>query len=209
MLGLAEQVDSDQFGVDAVVADHHGLGRAGEQVDADAAIQLALGFGDEGVARADDHVDAGDALGADGHRRHRLHAAEAVDFIGAGQVHGGDDLGAGLALERRRGGDHPLDPGDLGGEHAHVRAGDQRVLAAGDVATDRVDRDVAVAEHHARQGLDFDVVHRVLLDLREAADLRLGELDVVEGLLRQAGDAGVDLRLAEAEGFRRPVVELR
>ncbi|MCY1308908.1 hypothetical protein D9M70_589510 [compost metagenome] len=65
-----------------------------------------------------------------------------------------------------------------------------------------------MAEHHAREGFDFDVVHRVLLHLGEAADLRLGEADIVEGLLRQAGNAGVDLLLGEAEAFRRPLVEL-
>ena len=61
MLGLAEQIGGADLAVDAVVGDHQRLGRAGEQVDADAAEQLALGFRHIGVARADDHVDRRDA----------------------------------------------------------------------------------------------------------------------------------------------------
>ena len=58
MLGLAEQVGGADLAVDAVVGDDQRLGRPGEQVDADAAEQLALGFRHIGVAGADDHVDA-------------------------------------------------------------------------------------------------------------------------------------------------------
>ena len=57
MLGLAEQVGRADLAVDAVVGDHQRLGRAREQVDADAAEQLALGLRHIGVARPDDHVD--------------------------------------------------------------------------------------------------------------------------------------------------------
>jgi len=67
---------------------------------------------------------------------------------------------------------------------------------------------VAVARHHARQGLDLDVGHRRALDLREAADLRLRKADVVQRARRQAGDAGVDLRGGQAKAFWRPLVEL-
>ena len=87
MLGLAEQIGGADFAVDAVVGDHQRLGRAGEQIDADAAEQLALGFGDIGVAGADDHVDRRDRLGAERHRGDRLDAAEHVDFVGAAEVH--------------------------------------------------------------------------------------------------------------------------
>ena len=46
-----EQVGGDELGVGRVVGDHRDLRRPGEQVDADAAEQLALGLGDERVAR--------------------------------------------------------------------------------------------------------------------------------------------------------------
>ena len=62
------------------VGEHHHLGGAGDAVDADAAEHLALGLGDIGVAGADDAVHRGDGGGAVGQRRHRLRAADAVDF---------------------------------------------------------------------------------------------------------------------------------
>ena len=74
-------------GVGAVVGDDRDLGRAGEQVDADLAEELALGLGDVGVARADDDVGLGQALDAVGHRGQRLDAAEREDVVGARGVH--------------------------------------------------------------------------------------------------------------------------
>ena len=51
-----------------------------------------------------------------------------------------------------------------------------------------------MAEHHAGQGLDLDILQRGALDFGEAADLSLGELDVVDGLRRDLGDEVFDLR---------------
>ena len=91
MLGLPEEVGGADLAVDGLVGDDEGLGRAGEEVDADAAVELALGFRDIGVARPDQHVDGLDRLGAERHRADRLDAAEAVDHVGAGEVLRGDD----------------------------------------------------------------------------------------------------------------------
>ena len=79
MLGLAQQVGRAHLGVGGVVGDDQDLGRAGEQIDADPAVELALGLGDIGVAGADQHVDRLEALGAERHRRHRLDAAQHMD----------------------------------------------------------------------------------------------------------------------------------
>ena len=46
------------------------------------------------------------------------------------------------------------------------------------------------------------------LVLGEVAHLRLREVDVVEVLLRQAGDAGLDLGVGQPEVLAVPVVEL-
>jgi len=62
-----------------------------------------------------------------------------------------------------------------------------------------------VAELHARQGLDLDVADRRALVLGEVADLRLGELDVAEGLGGNAGEDRLDFALAQL--LRRPLVE--
>ena len=127
---------------------------------------------------------ARDRSGAERHRGDRLHAAEHVDLVGAAEMHRGDDRGMRPAAERRRAGDDALHAGDPRGDDRHVRRGDHRIAPARHVAADRIDRDVAVAEHDAGQRLDLQVLHRLLLLLREVAHLRLGELDVVEIALR-------------------------
>ncbi len=86
--------------------------------------------------------------------------------------------------------------------------GDHRVLAAGHIAADGVHRDVFVAEDHAGIGFLLHIHQGGLLDFREVADLRLGELDVLDILFGDLIIAGVDLFPAEAEFLRRPAVEL-
>ena len=198
MLGLAEQIGGADLAVDAVVGDHQRLGRSGEQVDADAAEQLALGFRHIGIAGPDDHVDGRDRLGAERHGGDRLHAAQHVDFVGAAEMHGCDNRRMRPALERRRAGDDALHAGDPRGDDRHVRRGDHRIAPARHVAADRVDRDVPVAEHDAGQGLDLEVAHAVALRLREVAHLRLREPDVVEVALGDLADGLLDLLLAQA-----------
>ena len=134
-------------------------------------------------------------LGAERHGGDRLHAAQHVDFVGAAEVHGGDDGRMRPALERRRAGDDALHAGDPRGDDRHVRRGDHRIAPARHVAADGVDRDVLVAEHDAGQRLDFDVLHAVALLLREVAHLRLREPDVVEVALGDLADGLLDLLL--------------
>ena len=57
MLCLAQQVDRAHLGVGGIVGDDQDFGRAGEEVDADPAIELSLGLGDISVAGADKHID--------------------------------------------------------------------------------------------------------------------------------------------------------
>jgi hypothetical protein len=177
---LPEQIGGADFAIHAVVGDDQGLGRTGQQVDADAAEQLALGLRHIGVAGADDHVDRRDRLGAERHGGDRLHAAQHVDLIGATEVHGGNDRRMRAAAERRRAGDDAFDASHPRRDDRHVRGGDHRIAAARHVAADRVYRDVAVTENHAGQRLDLQILHRILLLLREVAHLGLRELDVVE-----------------------------
>ena len=84
-------------------------------------------------------------------------------------------------------------PATARGDDRHVRGGDHRIAPARHVAADRVHRDVLVAEHDARQRLDLEVAHGVLLLLREVAHLRLRELDVVEVALGHLRDGALDL----------------
>ena len=89
VLGLGQQIDRHAARIVGRVGEHHHLRRAGDAVDADAAEHLPLGLGDIGVAGADDAIDRGDGRGAVGQRRHRLRAADAVDFRHAGAPRGG------------------------------------------------------------------------------------------------------------------------
>ena len=132
-------------------------------------------------------------LGAERHRRDRLHAAQHVDLVGAAEMHRRDRLGMRAALVRRRAGGDVADPGDPRGDDRHMRRGDHRIAPARHIAADPADRDVAVAEHDPGQGLDLDILHRGALDLGEVADLRLREFDVVDRLRRDLGDQAADL----------------
>src|ERR1019366_4314844 len=160
MLGLPDQIDGGHFGVAGIVGDDQGLGGTGQQIDADAAEQLALRFGDIGIAGPHDHVDRRDTFGAQRHGSDGLHASDGVDFIGSAKVHGGDDGGMRCALERRRGGDDALDAGGLRGDDAHVGRSDHGIASAGYVTAYAVDWDVLVTEHDAGKRFDFDVLER-------------------------------------------------
>ncbi|MNT31819.1 hypothetical protein D3C72_1676710 [compost metagenome] len=87
--------------------------------------------------------------------------------------------------------------------------GDQGILAPRDVATHAVDRQVLMAQNDAWECLDFDIQQRVLLHLGKTTNLFLGEANIGQRLLRQRGNASVDLSLAQAEILRRPFVKLR
>ena len=207
VFGLAQEVRGGQLAVAAVVGDDQGFGGAGQEVDAHPPEEQALGFGDVGVAGADEHVHGRDGLRAEGHGGHRLHAAQAVDFVRAAEMHGGDHRVARRPLVWRPAGDDAAHAGHFGSDHAHMRRGDHRILAARHVAADAVDRQVAVAEHHAGTDFLFHVLQGGALNLRETAHLRLGEADVFQGGLRHPRDAGVDVRFGEAEARWRPLVE--
>jgi hypothetical protein len=156
----------------------------------------------------DQHVDRRDRLRAERHGADRLDAAQRVDLVRAGHRLRSDDRRRGLAFERRSAGDHARHAGDLGGDHAHVRRGEQRIFAAGHVAAGAVHRHVLVAEDHAGQRLDLDLLHAVLLDLREVAHLRLRELDVLQVLAGELVDAVLHLLRREAVILAVPAVEL-
>ena len=183
MFGLAEQIGGAQFAIGAnVIGNHQCFGRPGKQIDADAAEQLALGFGNKGVAGANKHIDRRHAGGAKRHRTHRLDAAEAPDFIGAGHRLCRNNRRRRPALERRCTGDNARHAGHLGGDDAHMRRCQQWIFATGHITARGIDRDMGVAEHNAGQRFNFDIVHRITLDLGKIAHLRLREFDVFQRL---------------------------
>ena len=207
MLGLAEEIGGADFAVDRVVGDDQRLGRPGQKIDADAAEQLPLGFGDIGIAGSDDHVDRRDGLGAERHGGDRLHAAKHENLVGAAEMHRRHDRRMRPAVKRRRAGDDMLHAGDARGDDRHMRRRHHRIAPARHVAADRIHRNVPVAEHHAGQRLDLEIAQRRLSASGEIAHLRLGEFDVVEIALLDLADGALDLGRRQLEGSRRPVVE--
>ena len=121
VLGLADEVGRDVVGVGGVVGEHGDLGGSGLGVDADEALEQALGGDDPDVARAGDERDgvAHDGLTVDetvvvvdeavGEHRDRLGAADRIHLLDTeqrarredGRVGvAGEDAGV-LALRRR------------------------------------------------------------------------------------------------------------
>ncbi len=188
MLGLAEHVGRDESWVGRLVGDHQHLGRAGEQIDADAAEQLALGLGHVGVARPDQHVDRWDSLDeAEGHGRQALDAAERQHGVGARRPHRVEHRRVHAAFALRRGAaDDALHARGLGHEDRHERRGEHRITAARDVGADRPDGDVPVAENHPRQRFNLEVAQRRPLRAGKGPDLLLGEADVLLEPVAQA-----------------------
>src|SRR5512143_2591219 len=65
-----------------------------------------------------------------------------------------------------------------------------------------------MSQHHTGQRFDLQVEHGIALFLREIADLRLRELDILEIALGHLRDGALDLGRREAEILRGPLVEL-
>ena len=98
-----------------------------------------------------------------------------------------------LALIGRRAGDDATHAGGTRSDNAHMRRGDHRIAAAGDVTADAVDRNIFVAELHAGQSFNFDVLDGITLVLREVTDLRLRKLDVGNGLRFDLGHDRIEI----------------
>ena len=120
------------------VCDHQDFGRAGEQVDADAAVEHPLCFGDETVTGADDNACRLAGKQSERQCRDALHAAEAEDLICPAQVHSVEHrrIDAVRALGRGTS-DHIGNARNLGGGDAHDRGGDMGVATARHVAAGR------------------------------------------------------------------------
>ena len=149
VFGLAEQVGGDPVGVVRGIGDDDDLRRAGDHVDADDPVDLALGLRDPGVARAGDDVDVRDAAGAVGECSDALRAADPPQLVDPGEVRGGEDEGIDRATRRRGHHHQPSDAGDARGDGVHQQRGGIGGAAAGDVDARRIDRQPARAEANA------------------------------------------------------------
>jgi len=150
VFGLGAEVGGHPFGVGRAVGDDHDLARSGQEVDADQAEDLALGFRHVGVPGAEDLVDRRDRAGAERQGGDGLRAADGVDLAHAAQVEGGEDVGVDLAVRTGRGAGADFgDAGHLGRQRGHQHGRDEGDLAAGDVEAATADGVVPFADRRA------------------------------------------------------------
>ena len=148
MLALSKKISCECLRVGVLVGDDQYFARTGNKVDANLSVALALGLSDVLVAGTDNHVDRKNALGTIGERCNGLHAAESVDFVRAGEIHGDkcfvvDRSGA---VRDRRTSHDTLDSRNLGRSDEHHGRGVEREAPARDIAAARLHGDDAMAE---------------------------------------------------------------
>ena len=210
MLGLADQVVGDGDGVRRVVGQHRDLGGAGFGVDADDAVDHALGGSDEDVARPGDDVDGFEVLPviAVGQQGDGLGAADRPDLVDAEQVAGREDGRVRQATEiglRRGRHDQAGGAGLLRRDDVHEHAGGIDGLAAGDVQADALDRQEHLGDGGAvgqRGGVRLGLLLRV--HLTDAGDRFL---ERVNDLLIERVDGAGDLLRRDPHGGRTDLVE--
>src|SRR3546814_264811 len=84
----------------------------------------------------------------------------------------------------------------------------QRIFSTRDVTAGAVQRQVLVTEDDARQRLDFDIFHRVTLDLSEISNLRLREFDILQVLPGELIETILFLAWRQSVALTVPSVEL-
>ena len=90
---MSKKISCECLRVGVLVGDDQYFAGTGNKVDANLSVALALGLSDVLVAGTDNHVDRKNALGTIGERCNGLHAAESVDFVRAGEIHGDKRFG--------------------------------------------------------------------------------------------------------------------
>ena len=196
----ASRSAATMVGAGRLVGDHRNLGGSGQDIDADPAVQLALGLGDVGVSRPDDHVGRRLVQQTEGHGGQGLHSAEGEDPSGAGDPRRVQHGGVRLSVpRRRRARQHVRHAG--GSRHAdgHEGAGQQRETAGGQVGTDRVDRHVLLPAHHPGNDLGLEVVQVLALHPGEPPGALRAGVERLAKVLRQFRGQRVDLLRRDLE----------
>ena len=204
MFGLGEEVGGDHRRVSGPVGDNEDFRRAGELVDSDLTEDLPLRLVDEGIAGADDLVDARDALGTEGHRRDRLRAADAEDAVSPREMTAGDHRRMGV---RRQAGHDLVHLCHLRRYDRHDRCGEKRIPPSGNIATDPLDGDDAVAEKEATERFDVERQDGRELRLGKRTDVGDRKLSVGAHLRIEGVDGGFALVRCHLEASEIDLVE--
>ena len=149
MLRLGQQIDGGPAGVVVAIRDNQHLRRASDRIDADTAVNLALGLGDIGVTRPNDLIDFGHRRRAIGQGGHRLGATDPINLINAGDLGGGQDQRVDTAVRRRRDHHPAADPGDARRDGVHQQRTRIGGAAAGHIEPRRRDGPPALTEADA------------------------------------------------------------
>jgi hypothetical protein len=137
MLSLPEEISGQKVRVSRLVGDDGDLGRPGQEVYAYLPEELALGFGDAGVAGSDYHVHRLyllHILYAEGNRSQSLHPTDAEYLVGPAASHRVEHglvdalRFAVLSFARRSDGDNPLHTRHLGHGDRHYGGAEHGVL---------------------------------------------------------------------------------
>ena len=174
VLGLADQVGRDERGISRAIGDDRDLGGPGLGIDADGALQIALGRGNIDVARAGDEVDRAALPRAVGEHRESLRATGGVDLVDPEQAAGRQDRGVRQSAELgvgRTGEGDARHARHLGWHGVHDDGADQRRQAARNVEADALHRDDAALDGGAGRNIgDEGVLELGLAGLAQPAD---------------------------------------
>ncbi len=203
VFGLGEQVGGQPIGIIVAVGDDEHFRGPRDHVDADSAEDLALGGGDEGIARAGDLRDGRDGLCTIGKGSDGLCAADAINLVDARNARGGENGRVDRTLLGGNDHDDTRHAGHLGRHRIHQNGARIARRAAGNVEADGVDRRPARAETHADIVL-VDVVLRLLTGVVLFDALR-GKFQRSDDLRINRVKGGVDFLERDAHGGGRQI----
>ena len=119
MLGLGQKICGDPVRIAVAIGDNEHFGRSGNGVDADLAEHNSFGGRDVRVPRPDDLGDRGNGFCSEGESGNGLSAADAKDFVDAGELGRRQNQRVEVAVGRRHRHDQPRHAGDLGRHRVH------------------------------------------------------------------------------------------
>ena len=205
MFGLREQISSNKARIGFSISNNENLRGTCGHINGRTvrtAADLALGFGDVGVARPEDLRDGGDRFGAESHGSNRLSAAHLINLINAAQTSRCENR---IGNRRRRAENDAAAAGDLGRNAKHQHCGKERCRAARNIEADGADRASNLLTNDAGHGFDSDRLEH--FSGVKFFDIFGRGLKCFDEFRRKARNGSVDLCLAHLEVLHFRAVE--
>ena len=198
MLGLGEQIRRDIGGVRAVIAQDHDLAGAGEKIDGNRAENLALGFDDVFVSRAENFLHGPDRLRPISQRADGLGSAESVNFRDTRQVQRHEHVRVDFSIGTAGGGnDDFFAARRLRQRCRHQHGTDQRGSAAGDIQADALKRAENFSHHRPLRILHLPILTQAAAG--EFAHVGMGGGERVQNVRSHTITRGGNFLLADAQ----------